>query len=309
MLLMEYLAEYIAAIENDDWDAAIISSTNAIALYPAKPDPYLMRASVYFAVEDYAAARADAEVVLSLPEEAVSGDDSSWSVAWAWQGASAAAQGNISEAEMFFALAMEHSLPKHWIATIGLSFEELLDIAMPVPTPTPESTLKPLHTGEWVTWEEVQSLGYPEDQGNPPRVLLWGKTRHGGTATLQVDCYQHEGEPLEVWVYVARYSNLVMELPSFEVYTRPVMYTVDGRDSQVVQWEYDTSSADRTEWWFASKHESDVIVEELLQNPKELVVTIEPGEEHAKVLTFSPYGFSEAAKPVLDHCGWEYKES
>ena len=180
---------------------------------------------------------------------------------------------------------------------------------IPVPTPTPvPPTPTPLPikpTGDWATWDDVQSWGFESDKDGHPRIVLQGEARYSWTRTyLQVDCSVSEGRR-KLSLYVTEATNETgFFLPNPFTTSDWVGYSLDGAVGESRWWEYDSEEDNRRELWYAPDPVMEAIVEALLKDPRKLVVTLNPSESWARDYLFYPRGFKAAAKPVLDSCGW-----
>ena len=155
-------------------------------------------------------------------------------------------------------------------------------------------------TGNWVTWEEILSYGFEEDQDGLPRIVLQGDAHYSASTNiyLQVDCQLIDDE-----------HELVVYVKELILYSRPdisftgdhaVVYVIDGERSPSREWAWQLDGD--LEFWFAPPLIASNIIEGLSNDPSELLVIIKPGEEYEQTHTFDPRGFSEASKPVLQAC-------
>ena len=182
--------------------------------------------------------------------------------------------------------------------TLGDRF--LLPQATPLPTP-----LQALpSTGNWFTWEEVLQLGYEEDRGGEPRILLPGIGPHSDAfAALHVDCDFYNNEP-GILVYLSQ----SWDSPQTETGARSdtVQY-IANKAGLASEWRYRQSDDLLSEFWVpfeaAAAAVLAVLLEEYDDGDGEFILLVDvSGRDYDDFYFFQPRGFRKAAEPVFEVC-------
>ena len=166
----------------------------------------------------------------------------------------------------------------------------------PRPTRTPTPTPKP-YTGQWYTWGEIQELGFEEDKGGLPRILV-EETGYSVDAVLQIDCFVEEGKR-QVKLYVSLYSFVPRppQHPGRLTPSEKVEYSIPLGNSLVRHWhagEYDPN----WETWFAPLGVQEDIISAMELGKGQLEVRV-----GSKQYFFPTAGFDVAYRPVRAACG------
>ena len=167
-----------------------------------------------------------------------------------------------------FALAVDELKDRmNFLSTGG---KTLLPTPTPVPIPTRTPTPPPPNTGDWSTWDELLDEGYETDKDGEPRVLLHGTGPYPSlySTNLHVDCYSTSSGRLEMAVYLTSNSIADFFLSSPWVDADPVVYSIDGREGPLRQWQYQSNEDIERETWFAPDGVVDRIITALLRDPR-----------------------------------------
>jgi len=183
--------------------------------------------------------------------------------------------------------------------------QALLPTPTPTPRPTPTPTPVVAATGDWITWDEIQDLGFEADQDGEPRIVLFGDGPYPGIGTyvLHVDCRSNSSGELALDVYVAEHTEIVLSVD--DPHDKTVAYQIDDGAEITRGWFYhnEQDGGIHREYFNAPYITGDSIVAAMLRGSRKLEVTVNPGRTYGYTLTFFTYGFPAAAQPVLDYCG------
>lgn len=164
----------------------------------------------------------------------------------------------------------------------------------PIPTPVPVIT-----TGSWHTWDELQELG---DDDSLPYVTLTSDNSTRGILAIGCIDYGTDGVVLEVYVLERQFSSGIGLTDYSQSPPVRISYVIDNGPANTTLWHPGRPGLRGWEAAFSPDTVKPSLLDAFRRGADKMMLKF-GDDEHATDYTFSLYGYNEAVKPVLAHCG------